>query len=337
VRSNLRAAEACGSEGDERECRDGCGMGIQTCERGFWQPCQVPPRERGCRNDCGEGSQRCENARWGPCEVEPVVETCEDDCGQGERTCQNNAWGECQVEPASRECATACGTGREWCEQGSWGACDAPQPRPPKLNTVVRDFLEVHGDFEREAPGRAGGDPGAVEELLDAEDKPVLAVPSTWSITSPESFAEWYRDVPGVNQPLRVELQLEESRAGNALFEYRDNAFFPIDDQGFGNEGRLHNYHFTLEAATEFRYVGGEVFIFTGDDDLWVFVNRRLAIDLGGLHTSLRGEVALDDIRVSHGLEIGEVYPLHIFFAERHTVSSNFTIETSIAGPPECD
>ena len=36
-------------------------------------------------------------------------------------------------------------------------------------------------------------------------------------------------------------------------------------------------------------------------------------------------------------LVIGEVYPLHFFFAERHTIESNFTIQTSIAEPGSCD
>jgi fibro-slime domain-containing protein len=79
------------------------------------------------------------------------------------------------------------------------------------------------------------------------------------------------------------------------------------------------------------------VFRFTGDDDMWVFVNRRLAIDLGGLHTPRSASVELDSIALGHGLVVGETYPLHFFFAERHTIESNFTIHTSIAEPGSCD
>ncbi|HET9933457.1 MAG TPA: fibro-slime domain-containing protein, partial [Polyangiaceae bacterium] len=108
-------------------------------------------------------------------------------------------------------------------------------------------------------------------------------------------------------------------------------------DQLFGNQGYSHNFHFTLATKLDFRYVGGEVFRFRGDDDLWVFINKKLAIDLGGLHQSASGEVALDVAASKLGLVRGQEYPLHLFFAERHTIDSNFSIETSIADPGSCE
>lgn len=327
--------QACEVPAVERPCDNECGSGTQSCMDEAWSACEVAPVTESCVNTCGTGERTCRDDRWSECQVEPVVSPCQNDCGEGEQVCRNDAWGECEVEPVSRICATACGEGREWCEAGRWQACDAPQPRPPLLHTTVRDLRDSHPDFENsEFPG--GVLTGLVEEYLGPDDKPVR-VSGAPTITSNVSFVSWYNLVPGVNLEQEVPLQLVENQTGSALFEYRSHDFFPIDDELFGNEGRRHNYHFTLEAATEFRYVGGEIFRFIGDDDMWVFINRRLAIDLGSLHWTAEDEVSLDAIAEGFGLERGGVYPLHIFFAERHTVASNFVIETSIAGPPECD
>jgi fibro-slime domain-containing protein len=107
--------------------------------------------------------------------------------------------------------------------------------------------------------------------------------------------------------------------------------FFPIDGQGFGNEGQAHNFGFTFELHMEFAYKGGEVFTFSGDDDLWVFINDRLAIDLGGLHPEQPEVLDVDAAAASLGLVVGETYPLDLFHAERHTNESNFRIESTLS------
>lgn len=193
------------------------------------------------------------------------------------------------------------------------------------LVATVRDFQSSHPDFEDEL----GVDPGIVQFMLGADQKPVYAGnPTTPTTHGVDAFNQWYRDVPGVNTPFEVMLPLAD--LGNGTFSYDNSAFFPIDGQGFGDEGNPHNYHFTLELHTEFTYAGGEVFSFTGDDDLFTFVNGRLGIDLGGVHGPMSGQIDMDAMAGTLGLVIGQTYALDFFFAERHTSESNFRIDTTI-------
>jgi fibro-slime domain-containing protein len=140
--------------------------------------------------------------------------------------------------------------------------------------------------------------------------------------------------VPDVNQSFPVDIALMNQ--GNGQFTYDNPAFFPIDDVGWGNEGNEHNYHFTLELHTVFTYKGGEVFTFRGDDDLFVFINKKLAIDLGGVHGPQMGSAVLDELAGQLGIVPGNEYTLDFFFAERHLQDSNFRIETTIGclAPP---
>src|SRR5690606_10876106 len=158
----------------------------------------------------------------------------------------------------------------------------------------------------------------------------------TATTSGSEAFDQWYRDVPGVNLSTIVELPLTRPARDDRLYRFNSSSFFPIDGELFGNEGNFHNYHFTLEATGTFLYRGGEVFQFTGDDDVFVFINHQLVIDLVVLHRTLSQNVHLDGIAPKIGLELGQVYPLHIFFAERKTFESNFNIETSIEGLGVC-
>jgi fibro-slime domain-containing protein len=191
-------------------------------------------------------------------------------------------------------------------------------PALPMLVGTVRDFSTSHPDFEK----FNGDDRGMLETTLGDDGEPVYAHPdgTTPTTTGKADFDEWYHDTPAVNVSAPLSFPLVPIPGGLGL---DSDLFFPIDNQLLGNEGDPHNFHFTYEAHIHFRYTGGEVFRFSGDDDLWAFIDRRLVIDLGGVHSSEGTEIAVDDL----GLTPGETYPLDVFFAERHTDQSHLHVD----------
>lgn len=189
---------------------------------------------------------------------------------------------------------------------------------------VIRDFKSDHPDFEK----AGGSEEGLVKATLGADRKPVFAhAAKTTTVSGPDSFKQWYSNVKGVNQPFVLQVFFAPK---DGTTSFQSNAFFPLDGKGFGDEGNSHNFHFTTEIHTQFRYKGGEVFNFTGDDDVWIFINNQLLVDLGGVHGAKSASVDMDMKAAAAGLTKGEVYPFDMFQAERHTSESNFRADTNL-------
>ena len=130
--------------------------------------------------------------------------------------------------------------------------------------------------------------------------------------------------------------------------------FFPFDGQGFGNDGFEgngieHNFHFSIESHSKFWLAKNEKleFNFSGDDDMWMYIDNKLTIDLGGVHTEQSQKVVIEpkpenpnkslvkvDGKVKFELDSDRWYDFDFFYMERHTAQSNLKIETNIKFVP---
>ena len=106
------------------------------------------------------------------------------------------------------------------------------------------------------------------------------------------------------------------------------------EDSKSVNGGR--NQHFCFESHANFRFKKGLKFNFRGDDDIWVFIDNKLAVDLGGTHLAAPGYVDLDYFMKNVGgysnLDeiVGKSYDIDIFFCDRRTTMSNVRIKTNM-------
>ena len=373
---------------------DGCS---ETCKIEAGYDCD--PATFACATtECGNGQvergEQCDDHNAAPfdgcyhCLLEPDCKNgvCTAICGDGQRF----AGEEC--DDGNTRSGDGCSAD---CKLETGFKCDDVSNDPPdsiSQPVLVRDFIGVdrssdkatfpeHPDFNRLG---GNGTLGEVETALDDERKPVYACPNgdcnanpghqqtscvgsspcRPNLSTPENFAQWYRDVDNVNITVPSEVPLTRQAGGEYLYDSAATTvdgkdyFDPVGSGGWVGKGGEtlapcgagnapdRNVSFTSETHFWFEYQGGERFDFAGDDDTWVFVNGQLAIDIGGLHIPKSGYFILDDANgtaavwsqveqeqaslaehnVDLGLTMGGIYEVAMFQAERNECGSNFKV-----------
>jgi fibro-slime domain-containing protein len=332
----IEAGYACPEAGQpckKTVCNDGVKEGTEPCDDGnqivgdgCTPFCEVEPdcASGACRSRCGDGL---------------LLPDDQEECDDGNTRDHDGCSSECKVEPGY-----SCNL-----EQGAL-------PDTLAVPVTYRDFISIpngttrHPDFQANMHGE-GITHALVATTLDSGGKPQytgacdasksypLAGPCPYNqqMTTKANFDQWYRSTPGVNVAKVTRMALARD-ANSGAYKIANANFYPWDADsaswiGRGKESALngHDYGFTSEIRTYFACKidaqHPQVLTFSGDDDVWVFINHKLAVDIGGLHPEQTDSVTLDaKTATTLGLSAGKIYEIALFHAERHSPASNFNL-----------
>jgi fibro-slime domain-containing protein len=320
-----------------------------------------------CGDGVKEGFEECDDGNLIPydgcsptCTIEPKCSggTCTAVCGDGLKFPQEACDDGNTV--SGDGCSSTCTIETGW----TCNSVTLPPAATLSIPILYRDMLYAgtkspglgNPDFEAFITGVVKG---LVQTQLGVDSEPVWASNGpvgNQALTGPTDFCWWYHQNgcqgPGTGNPYDrlvyqdlggnpTTLTLAQQGAGSNVYQFDNQEFYPLDGLGW-NAGATpqtgtdcggttgHNFSFTSELHYPFTYLASApvaTFDFTGDDDVYGFINGQLVIDLGGVHGASNASVTLDAAEAaSLGMTDGGWYSIDMFQAERHTCASTYLL-----------
>jgi len=344
--------------------QNGQNMGCSaTCTiQGGWTCVNNVCHQTHCGDGLAEGQEQCDDGNVAPydgcsptCSIEPTCGggTCTAVCGDGLKF-PSEACDDGNTKNGDG-CSSTCQVETGW----TCPAINQPPAATLSIPILYRDFLydgttvpgPGHTDFEAFTGSVLTG---LVQSNLGTDGKPVWKSNGPVNgevLTGPVPFCWWYHDTGcggGSTNTFAKRVFTDATGKPTSLlltqgqpnvYTFNSTAFFPVDGLGWNaganpqtdldSNGVERNFSFTSELHYPFTYQSSSspTFTFTGDDDVWVFINGHLAVDLGGVHPAGSATFRLTPARATTlGLVNGGMYSIDMFQAERHTTESNYQL-----------
>jgi fibro-slime domain-containing protein len=210
---------------------------------------------------------------------------------------------------------------------------------------LVKDYLGSDG---LPVPAYASTDATKAAGLPIVDQGVVGSIP----LKPTDNFYRWFHEVEGKSK--KIQKSLKFTKIASETYQYGDasKSIFPLDSDATAQDfssgdysSQGHNFYFTMHMNAPFivKADGTEEFSFVGDDDVWVYLNGKLVLDIGGVHEKISGSFKINkesngSISVTStvagktktitdiGLVKGDVATISFFYAERNTTVANCLI-----------